>query len=338
MNAEEHASSAPVGTIGPEQLDAFVARSDALGLASTACKRYWSNFRYRSQVRVSAPDPLSAQYWDEQRRLYEEISGRNLDQQRNELLDFDLAASTEGANPYASTDTAFIANHARAINQALRIANLPPDPHILDMGCGWGLSTEVLAFAGAQVTAVDINPKFVDLVRLRTARYGDRVRVIRSSFDDFTSETHYDAILFYESLHHATRPWAVIERLAPLLLAGGSFVLCGEPIQANHWKHWGIRLDALSVYCIRKHGWYESGWSEPFLRLIFAKIGFSITMVRGVGLDQGGIVIATRAEDASRRGVLTDPPYRPLLRAVNSRIGYWPAVQYVRSLMRDRLR
>ncbi|MBU6296156.1 MAG: methyltransferase domain-containing protein, partial [Planctomycetes bacterium] len=46
-------------------------------------------------------------------------------------------------------------------------ANLPPGASILDMGCGWGLSSEAMAFSGASVTAVDINPQFVELIEKR---------------------------------------------------------------------------------------------------------------------------------------------------------------------------
>ena len=132
-----------------------------------------ASFGYRPQVKVDQSlDPYSDTYFDQMLALYGELSGRELDQASGELTDFDLARHVAAANPYASPDIGFIAKHARAVLTAIMAANPPAGARVLDLGCGWGLSTEMIGFTGAEVTAVDINPKFAELVESRAMRQG----------------------------------------------------------------------------------------------------------------------------------------------------------------------
>ncbi|AUX20848.1 hypothetical protein SOCEGT47_013240 [Sorangium cellulosum] len=51
---------------------------------------------------------------------------------------------------------------------------------VLEFGCHLGGTSVVLAALGAEVTAIDVNPDFVEVTRLNVARYGlsDKVRVL----------------------------------------------------------------------------------------------------------------------------------------------------------------
>jgi SAM-dependent methyltransferase len=169
------------------------------------------------------------------------------------------------------------------------------------MGCGWGLSSEVAAYLGLQVSAVDINPFFVDLVNKRAERLGYNIVASVSPFHEYFANNAYDAILFYESLHHALLPWAVIRNLTRYLKPGGSVALAGEPINDYWWKYWGIRLDALSIYCIRKFGWFESGWSLPFITNALNRAGLRTKIYCDPDPEIGYTIIGTKfAKTASR--------------------------------------
>jgi ubiquinone/menaquinone biosynthesis C-methylase UbiE len=226
--------------------------------------------------------------------LYREISGRELDPENGELTEVDVVRHAAGANPYVSRDIGFIARHARAVMTAMMAANPPPGARVLDLGCGWGLSTEMIGFAGGRVTAVDINPQFVDLVARRAKMQGRNVDVICSNFNALDLDDTFDIAFFYECLHHAVRPWETLSSVARYVAPNGRIVLAGEPINSVWWRTWGLRLDPLSIYCIRKFGWFESGWSATFLRRMFADIGWELTLVPGIGLDNGPIGFAQR--------------------------------------------
>lgn len=286
-----------IGQVSRHQLDAFVDACDARGGPESAESAvYLSDFSYALEARVDQTlDPFSDAYVEQQLAVYREIAGRDLDQVSFEQAPVDVDRCVTGGNPYGIDDPGFIAPHALAVIQALWLAGLPPGASVLDMGCGWGLSTELIGFCGASVTCVDINPRFLALVEERARRRGLRVRTVLSAFDSLTlpDDEQHDLALFYESLHHAVRPWEVLERIAPHVR--GKIMISGEPIQKKWWKSWGLRLDPVSVYCMHKHGWFESGFSKPFITACFARAGFHLTLLRGLSLGTGYLGVATRS-------------------------------------------
>lgn len=263
--------------ITAQDLAAFVAKSDELGgPGRPATEEYWANFTYRPAVMVdTALDPDSGEYLTQMLELYTEISSRTLDQKTNELTHLNIGELIDLESPYAFQDPGQRAIHYLRLSKSIQVANLGRSARVLDMGCGWGLSSELLAQLGCHVSAVDINPSFVELVRQRANRLGLRINVIQSTFEEYVTEPmSFDAVLFYECFHHAVKPRDLLRNMYSFLKQSGTLILAGEPIQDLWWPNWGLRLDALSVYCIRKFGWFESGWSESYLRKILAENNF----------------------------------------------------------------
>jgi len=258
--------------IDATMLDAFVRISDERGGPnSPGCSAYWRDFTYKPAVVADeTQDPFGPEYMAAQLDLYHELSGRILDQVANEQTRFDMPAHIAAANPYGPYDPAAAALHTFRLARAIMTARPRFGGQVLDMGCGWGLSSEFAAYLGLDVTGVDINPDFVSLVNQRVVLRGTPVRAVHSTLEDYVPDRAFDLILFYECLHHAVRPWALIERLAGSLAPGGAMALAGEPIN-EAWRHWGMRLDPLSIYCIGKFGWFESGWSLEFIKSVFAR-------------------------------------------------------------------
>jgi 2-polyprenyl-3-methyl-5-hydroxy-6-metoxy-1,4-benzoquinol methylase len=257
-------------------LDAFVAEVDRQGGPGPASSTLpWREFRYQPTAQVDTTlDPDSQAYFDQMLALYEELAGRGLDQNVTELTELDPGRLVPLESPYADVAPVDRTLHYLRLARAIRTAQLPKGARVLDMGCGWGLSSEFLAQLGLLVDAVDINELFVDLVRRRAARLGLPIRVSRAAFEDYEAEPDsLDAVLFYECFHHAVRPADLLQRIRPWLKSGARLILVGEPIQQDHWPNWGLRLDPLSVYCIRKFGWFESGWSARYLQHIVSRSG-----------------------------------------------------------------
>ncbi len=300
-----------INRVNQRRLTEFIELVDeAGGPNSPLFDRLVTSFQYEPTVSVDQSlDPLSDAYFEQMIELYEEISGRKLNQDKGELTPLDLPHHINHANPYALEDVDFIASHARAVLTAAMVANLPHKAKILDLGCGWGLSTEMLSFTGAKITAVDINPDFVELVRQRANRRGDVIDVIQSNFDVLDLNTKFDMAFFYECLHHSIRPWKTIVNIERHLAPNGRIVIAGEPINSIWWKNWGLRLDPLSVYCIRKFGWFESGWSADFIKQVFSENGMKLELVDGIGLRDGPIGFAHRTSDTNVSKLLI--PYRP---------------------------
>ncbi len=259
-----------------QDLDAFVVKSDALGgPGAPACKAYWEKIGFAPATKIDVSlDPFGDEYCAQQLALYREVSGREFDQAQNELMALDVAAHARSANPYDHPEPRVLAGQMEMLACAFAEIDYPPNAKVLDMGCGWGLSCEFIAYLGYDVTAVDINPDFVELVSRRARERGLKIEAKLSSFDAFQSDKVFDCVFFYECLHHSYRPWKMLRALSKNLSVEGCFLLAGEPIHEEWWPDWGLRLDPLSLYCIRKYGWFETGWSERFLLQMFARIGF----------------------------------------------------------------
>ncbi|WP_315833885.1 class I SAM-dependent methyltransferase [Bradyrhizobium prioriisuperbiae] len=268
------------GKIHASQIDDYVAECDARfgGIQTPEWLAFVSDFELVCDTKVDLTlDPFSDDYFQQQLALHGELTGRDFNQELNELVPINISANAAGQNPYNSTNIALISHHAATLAIALRLAAPPSGAKILDLGVGTGMSSELMAYCGATVTAVDISPSFIDLIRTRADKSGLPITAKLSSFDayDDVPET-YDMAMFFASLHHGTRPWDILRKIARLVKPGGKIVLAAEPIQKLWWPYWGLRLDAESVYVARKYGWFESGWSELFLRKMFHDIGFKL--------------------------------------------------------------
>lgn len=242
-------------------------------------------------------DPFSDAYFAQQVALYEEISGRRLNQESGELhLEDDTTALLTAPNPLGIVNVAHTAEHVRALSTMLSLSGLGERPKVLDMGAGHGLSSEVFAFCGCRVHAVDIDPNLGTMSTKRAlARNLDIVRS-EINYDDLSAITtgNYEAAFFFQSLHHCLRPWDLIEQLKGKLTAGGVIAFTGEPLQTAWWKHWGVRLDHESLFVARARGWFESGWSHDFIRECFTRNGLEMRFYSG-GHGGGEIGFASEA-------------------------------------------
>jgi 2-polyprenyl-3-methyl-5-hydroxy-6-metoxy-1,4-benzoquinol methylase len=237
--------------------------------------------------------PFSDEYFEQQVALYQEISGRALNQEDGELHLANAEELIAAPNPLGLRDVAHMSEYSRAILAMLSLASLPAEANVLDMGAGHGVSSELLAFCGCSVDAVDIDPVLGGAARIRAQKRNYAIRRHDMNFDDLEglSSNSYSAAFFYQSLHHCLRPWDLIAQLKAKLRSDAVIAFAGEPVQSLWWKQWGLRLDLESIYVAREYGWFESGWSHDFISECFARSGMQLLFFTG-GLKGGEIGIA----------------------------------------------
>jgi len=131
---------------------------------------------------------------------------------------------------------------------------------VVDLACGEGYGSAVLAREAALVTGVDANPEAFEHARLRYT--GPRVRFERDMIE--TWEGDVDAVVFLQTIEHVRDPDAVLARLArlaPLAFVSTPNVLTlappGEARSGNPWHLREYRPEELRALCERHFGSVE---------------------------------------------------------------------------------
>jgi 2-polyprenyl-3-methyl-5-hydroxy-6-metoxy-1,4-benzoquinol methylase len=88
---------------------------------------------------------------------------------------------------------------------------------VVDMACGEGYGSEVLARAAASVVGVDANPEAHEHARLRYVR--PNLRYERDLVESFAEPC--DAVVFLQTIEHVQDPGAILEHFKSMLAPGG---------------------------------------------------------------------------------------------------------------------
>jgi 2-polyprenyl-3-methyl-5-hydroxy-6-metoxy-1,4-benzoquinol methylase len=92
---------------------------------------------------------------------------------------------------------------------------------VLEVGCGMGLHTELMARAGAEVTAIDISPKSVAATKARLALKGIAADVRELDAETLDLSDQFDFIWSWGVIHHSARTGRVLRNLYSALKPGG---------------------------------------------------------------------------------------------------------------------
>jgi SAM-dependent methyltransferase len=90
---------------------------------------------------------------------------------------------------------------------------------VLDMACGEGYGSEVLARGAASVVGVDANPEAFEHARLRYTR--QNLTFERGMVENHGEAGAYDAVVFLQTIEHVQDPAAVLRHFRSLLAPGG---------------------------------------------------------------------------------------------------------------------
>ncbi|MCP9491860.1 MAG: class I SAM-dependent methyltransferase [Solirubrobacteraceae bacterium MAG38_C4-C5] len=124
---------------------------------------------------------------------------------------------------------------------------------VVDMACGEGYGTDVLARGARSVVGVDANPEAHEHARLRYVR--DNLRFARDMVETFAQPAEAersDAVVFLQTIEHVRNPGAVLEHfktLAPIAYISTPNVLTLAPKGAqrsgNPWHVHEYRAEEL---------------------------------------------------------------------------------------------
>ncbi|HET9073664.1 MAG TPA: class I SAM-dependent methyltransferase [Solirubrobacteraceae bacterium] len=128
---------------------------------------------------------------------------------------------------------------------------------VLDMACGEGYGSAVLARRAASVVGVDANPEAFEHARLRYS--GPNLRFDRGLVETWGQPGSFDAVVFLQTIEHVFDAPAVLERFRALLAPGGvAFIttpnlLTLAPVGAekseNPWHIKEYRAEEFAALC-----------------------------------------------------------------------------------------
>ncbi len=95
---------------------------------------------------------------------------------------------------------------------------------VLDVGCGGGILSESMAFAGAQVTGIDAASAALGVAKLHQLESGAEVEYLAITAEELAQERteQYDVVTCMEMLEHVPDPASVIESCKILVKPGGT--------------------------------------------------------------------------------------------------------------------
>jgi 2-polyprenyl-3-methyl-5-hydroxy-6-metoxy-1,4-benzoquinol methylase len=256
----------------PKQLVNYIDNS-GLGAEDKQIQQKFINYRFDHSLQLKENlDPFSEEYFSIQKQIYEKITDNKFKLDNPKKIETNSAhhvnfynLAKNHVNPACGWSPFIVNRHLQALSNTINILSSDDQiKYILDIGCGFGLTSEYLNYLGFDITSIDIGQNNVDLIKHRNPDL--KTFCIDIENDDFDLSA-YDLYLFMESLHHIQKPQKIIKKIF-FSNPNCNIVLIGEPI-INYYKYWGIRLDYLSIYCISKFGWFESGYNESYLSLLF---------------------------------------------------------------------
>jgi len=99
---------------------------------------------------------------------------------------------------------------------------------VLEIGCGLGAATINFAKAGAEVTALDLSQKSIDIAKKNAESMGvaDQIQFMQGNAEklsEFLPEKKYDLIFSFGVIHHSPHPDVIVEEAKMYLAPGGQF-------------------------------------------------------------------------------------------------------------------
>lgn len=160
----------------------------------------------------------------------------------------------------------------------LQSMQIRPNGRILEVGSGPGWVTETLLMLGFSVDALEPSADLIDIARDRCAALATHYRFSgnpwvtfhRSTLEDIEFENEsFDAILFFDVLHHVVHEEAAIEKCFRFMKPGGQLGI----VEAA----WHPDFKELEQSCIdemERFGTQENPFSTEYLDLLLAHCGF----------------------------------------------------------------
>jgi len=179
----------------------------------------------RLSQQVISELPRASWYERDQRRL-----GDLLEQRREASLSF---FNTGAARNQPSPGQTWQAT-------ALGLSRLITELRIIDLGCGIGRMSALLANSGNKVVGIDNSAEQIEVAKHLNASVlanGNLLFVCAAMEKTGTEPDSFDAAIISQALHHAARPTEVLAEVYRILKPGGKLLILDVVRHNEEWVH-----------------------------------------------------------------------------------------------------
>ncbi len=161
------------------------------------------------------------------------------------------------------------------LHRAMEERGVRPPQRLLELGCGPGWLSELMALQGFDVTATSVRAEDREFIEKHAAAIRAKGLVVQLEFREcpmefvgqkLTDVAPFQAVFVYEALHHAFSWEETIASVWKILEPGGWFFICGEP---------NVMHTFISYRVGRLLNWHEVGLSRRALRSRLRDCGFT---------------------------------------------------------------
>ncbi len=154
-----------------------------------------------------------------------------------------------------------------AVALEILLARVPAGSRILDLGCGPGWTSLLLARAGYNVVGVDISERMIEIAQERAVREAVEAEFFVGDMEELAlDERSFDAVFLFDCLHHCPGYQHVLDRACQHLRPGGLLLLFETTLLHRFSRH--------ARETTRVYGVTELGFSRRQLRRGLRQAGF----------------------------------------------------------------
>jgi 2-polyprenyl-3-methyl-5-hydroxy-6-metoxy-1,4-benzoquinol methylase len=181
-------------------------------------------------------------------------TGRGFEWADNDLDVFEGQARLNGSQYRAN----LVDNWIPALTDAEDKLRSPEGATVADIGCGYGISTTIMAeaYPNSSFVGVDYHEPSVVKARQIAAEHGiddeGRLRFVSAPAENFPADGRYDLVTFFDCFHDMGNPYAVARHVKDALRPDGSLMLVemasGDRIEDNIMSPVGTNGYAGSIF------------------------------------------------------------------------------------------
>jgi len=134
------------------------------------------------------------------------------------------------------------------VEGVLRMLNIRPPAKILDLCCGFGRHSLVLAHNGFEVTGLDLSERFLAQARRKAEELNINITLEQRDMRDIQHENEFDAVInlftAFGFFHTEAEDLKVLKGVAKALKPDGQFIIDSinrdYVIHSGQWQRWNI--------------------------------------------------------------------------------------------------